>query len=90
MIDVKEAIVKALDFMKSVYSDSILNGLLLEETELSEDSKKWYITFSYLLEKDPDDFFDALNGGKRFVRTYKIITIDSDSGTVYSMKIRPT
>lgn len=99
MIEVKEAVRIARDYLEEMYQNDA-KDVLLEETVLSEDGKHWFITLSY--DATPMSILEALRksmpptewGGyeeyraRRGLRQYKIIKIDSDSGQVQSMKIR--
>jgi hypothetical protein len=78
MIDVKTASRIAFDYLSDLYKGKVLKELELEEVELSDDEKYWFITVSYRLNDMP------LPLGKK----YKILKIRSDTGTVVSMKIR--
>jgi len=76
MIDVKQAAEKAREYFVELNKDRQLYFLSLEEVELSEDEKYWFITLSY------SD--DPISSSSR----YKIFKIDANSGRVISMKIR--
>ena len=61
------------------YAQSLIAGLqdpLVEETELSEDEKFWFITISFV----------TLPGFGP--KEYKVLKVDSTTGAVLSMKIR--
>jgi hypothetical protein len=75
MMDVKDAVKVAENYMDSLYSDSV-RGLLLEEVELSDDEQFWCVTLSW----DVD-----ILGTQR---TYKVFKIRANDGTVVSMKMR--
>jgi hypothetical protein len=75
MMDVKQAVKIAQDYMDGLYRNSV-RGLLLEEVELSDDEQFWYVTLSW----DVD-----ILGTER---TYKIFKIKADDGRVISMKMR--
>lgn len=84
MISVKEATQKAVDYMRGFFPDSEL--IRLEEVEITEDKKFWFITLSLLEEEsnsDPAFIFSA-----KKTKRYKIFKIDSEHGEVLSMKIR--
>jgi hypothetical protein len=90
MIDVKQAVNTATQFMQNLYSDP-LPGLMLEEVELSDDERYWYITLGYSQTKTPS--YGTLSNLKAFVdpevtRVYKLIKVDAATGQPLSMKIR--
>jgi len=76
MIDVKEAVNIARDYLEMIYSTTSLRSLLVEEVELSENGNYWYVTFGWDLD---------MMGTQR---TYKIFKISASDGEVLSMKIR--
>lgn len=74
MLDVKQAVEKASDYLVNAYWKETIVNAQLEEVELSEDQRYWLITLSF-----------SLMPGKR---QYKIFKIDVETGEVLSMKIR--
>lgn len=82
MIDIKQAAQAASNFIIGLYSDQTISDVRLEEVELSDDEKYWFITLS----------FPAPNSsgllGLPTRRQYKILKVDRETGTVLSMKIR--
>ncbi len=89
MINVKEAIVKAMEYFDLIYDDKEYSNLQLEEVELSDDSKYWLITLGYHvpLPAKSSAVARAL-GSAIYNREYKILKVRSDTGDVISMKIR--
>jgi hypothetical protein len=93
MIDVKQAVKAAYDYMKEVYPEQ-LHELRLEEVERSEDERYWLITMGYTEEKPqarPRNIGQALDQFGRIPqiqRAYKALKIDAETGDVESMKIR--
>jgi hypothetical protein len=85
MIDVKEAVQKAILFVHDVVPDSRANSAFLEEVELSEDGAKWLVTVSVPSPKS-SSLGSIMSGGSD--RDYKLIRIDSTTGVVESLKIR--
>ncbi len=83
MIDVKQAAQLASNFIVGLYSDETISDVLLEEVELSEDSKYWLITLSF---PAPASSVNAILGIRG--RRYKIFKVDTETGEVLSMKIR--
>jgi len=88
LIDVKQATKIALEYFETIPGyESYAESSRIEEVELDENERYWYITLGYPVpvEKSP---FDLITVGSKSVIHYKIIKIDSNSGKVYSMKMR--
>jgi len=87
MIDVKEAVKIAMDFVKDVFPEEKFDRITLEEVELSEDSPYWYVTIGLgkVVAEDP---FAAFTGRSKLSVNYKILKIHRDTGKVVSMKMR--
>ena len=87
MIDVKDAFESAKKYFKDMYGESI-QGVALEEVELSDDESYWYITIGYMDSSQlvgPTGYqFSPFGPG----RAYKIFKIDANNGKVMSMKVR--
>lgn len=81
MIDAKRAAEAAREYMVSLYPSTPFGNLQVEEIELSDDKKFWYITLSYLTPGGPSFVFPQ-------PKDYKIFKINTDNGEVLSMKIR--
>ena len=75
MIDVKEAVNNAVNFLKHLPAATVVDERL-EEVELTEDESYWLITLSYR-----DSHLTT-------ERSYKKFKIDAQTGQVQSMKIR--
>jgi len=93
MIDVKEAVRIASDYLVQLYDASQLHDVLLEEVALSEDEEYWYVTIGFTRNIPSTDPMKAmtetiLNQKKYTSREYKVFQIDSATGQVRSMKIR--
>ena len=83
MITVQIAIRNALSFLDDVYGPDGVTGVRLEEVELSEDSRHWYVTIS--IEVRPPSTFEAAAGLKN--RDFKIFKVQAEDGKVESMRI---
>lgn len=96
MIDVRKAVIAAQDYFNSVQDLMSQNGpldiqdLRLEEIELSEDKKFWFVTIGYNLPKWAmrNPLLQEVVKTKEWERNYKIFKINADTGNVESMKIR--
>lgn len=84
MINVKEAVARATQYMGEVFHD--LHDLQLEEVELSDDDAQWYITLSYLRPEPLESPLAPL--GRKYERVYKQIVVDAQTGECQSIKIR--
>lgn len=87
MIDVKEAFESATKYFKDMYGESV-QGVAIEEIELSDDEKYWYITIGYIDRSQPLGAPGLLYDPFGTKRAYKIFEIDANNGIVKSMKIR--
>ncbi|NUO08392.1 MAG: hypothetical protein HUU08_06870 [Candidatus Brocadia sp.] len=83
MIDVKQASKLAIEYFASLYENKYHN-LNLEEVEISEDGKYWYITLGY----DIDRPFSAALPLTKTGREFKRFKIDIGTGKVLSMQVR--
>ncbi len=96
MVDVKQAATVATSYFMELMggTDKIID-ILLEEIELTEDERFWLITLSALV-PTPKEAIDATSMGviaaimqvPKWRRIYRIFKINTDTGTVKSMKMR--
>jgi hypothetical protein len=85
-MDVKQAVGIAVKFVKEVYDEKDIPGLLLEEVILSSEDDTWYVTLGFD-RPERTSAIDAL-AGRRPQRAYKIIAVNAKTGDIQSMKIR--
>ena len=83
MVDVKQAIREVIAYFAELYPQ--MGNVHLEEVELSEDERFWYITIGYTPPNEKVTGLYELFGSKR---EYKIFKVNSETGKVISMKIR--
>jgi hypothetical protein len=91
MVDVKEAVGKAMDYLKDMYQIGQFKDVLLEEVDLSEDNKFWNVTigFTRLQESTSGGPMATLIGqSAEFKREFKVFQIDAESGALRSMRSR--
>ena len=98
MIDVKEAVKIATEYLKRLYEPAQLHDILLEEVELSDDEKYWYVTLGFSRPVASTNPLQALTetflktqsilNQTEYQREYKVFQIDTATGQVRSMKIR--
>lgn len=89
MIELNTAARSAKEYFRSLYRSTLIN-VRIEEVELSEDEKYWFITLGYDIpgtSKTPK-FQEALGAPSKLDREYKIFKIEAGTGRVISMKIR--
>lgn len=85
MLDVKQAVKVATEYIQSLFSPDQIPELRLEEVELSEDGKFWLVTLSFA-PKQNSPYLSLGEAAK--TREYKIFQVSAESGQVQSMKIR--
>jgi len=81
-MDVKKAGEKALDYLKAFFPNA--QSITVEEVEISDDDRYWYITLGYDL---PQGSAGLMSIGFLH-RNYKVFKIDDQTGDVRSMKVR--
>ena len=93
MIEVAEAIDKAIELFQLVHKDLVAAGeiveLLVEEAEFSTDQNSWTITLGYSRqgEVSTSTIGEALGQiNPKLTRRFKTFRIDAESGRVQSMK----
>jgi hypothetical protein len=92
MIDVKQAVSAASEYLSQLYPSAKLHDVFLEEVALSDDERHWYVTIGFARPIPSPNAtlaaMDAAMGRQNYERVYKLFEIDSDTGQVRSMKIR--
>jgi len=86
-IGLPEAVETAREYMLKAYGRN-LEGLQLEETEISDDDSHWLITLGFLRDAPNTSGVFAVTPYRSIERVYKVVTIDARTGDVKSMKIR--
>ncbi len=94
MIDVKEAVKQASQYVRDVFP--AVEDLQLEEVEIANGDGNWNVTLSYLRVVQLDSFspFSAAKivgevlGSGKYERVYKVVAVDANSGECQSIKIR--
>ena len=99
MIGIKEAVSAAVSFVKEAYEGEKLSNLGLEEIELSDDEKFWFVTLGFSRPWDFPKKSQSLNPytapltgllqkpDERPDREYKVFKVDVETGHVRSMKM---
>lgn len=91
MLNVKEATQAAEKWVRDLFPKSELRHLRLEEVELSENERSWYITLGWAeaAVREPLSVSAVLDREVRVLpRVYKTLVVDAETGVVKSMKIR--
>ena len=97
ILQVQDAARIAFDYLQQLYNSDEVTPLMLEEVELSDDEKYWFITFSLSrkLPPPPQSKLSKLTEQATSLLTtpkvetiYKVIKVDAKTGDVLSMKIR--
>ncbi|MGQ9615021.1 MAG: hypothetical protein ACUVWJ_01320 [Spirochaetota bacterium] len=89
MLDAKEAVKKALEYLNDMFDVSQLRDVVPEEVELSDDDRYWSVKigFSRRQVSTAEGPMASLVGQSEiYRRESKIFTIDASSGVVRSMK----
>ena len=87
MIDVKQAVSRAVTEANNLYAGQRLQDIQLEEVEITEDGKFWLITLGFYIVAEgtlPEQYITAL--GRK--REYKVFKIERETGNLISMKMR--
>ena len=89
MIDIKQAVKSATEYLISLYDSVELNDLMLEEVELSEDDQYWLVTLGFTTRISVSvEPVLKIAGHKEAMRQFKVIKINTITGEPLSMKIR--
>ncbi len=94
MIEVKQAVETAANYLADLFADEDISDIRLEEVELSEDSQTWHVTLSFLRRRKAtgQPLVDALRvgsvGGAQMDRDFKVLALRATDGQVTSLKIR--
>jgi hypothetical protein len=84
MLDVKQVVRIAFEFVNELLKEETIRGLRLEEVERLVDGRRWNITVSFIRPgTGPIAAITALQQGPR---DFKTLSIDGESGEVESMK----
>ncbi|GIW25354.1 hypothetical protein [Meiothermus sp.] len=85
MLEVKEAVRIATEYIQTLFSERQIPELRLEEVELTPDNQFWEVTLSFVV-REPTAYLSL--GDAARTREYKIFRINAETGQVQSMKIR--
>ena len=85
MIEVKNAVKMAFEVFNELYDSKRFEDILLEEVELSDDKTSWLVTLGFYRRTPSINIIESI-GSKKYIRMYKTIQIDADTGKLISMK----
>jgi hypothetical protein len=87
IITAREAAQAAFDYLNKLLTPGTVEKPVLEEVELTDDEQHWLITIGYV-QREGDPLVPAFVNPP--VPKLKLFKVDSRSGRVVSMKIRPS
>lgn len=85
MVDIRQAVQTALQFMSDIYEGKDLEKLGVEEVEHDAESDHWLVTVGIGGDAEPASTMSVVDG-TGVERHYKVIRIDATDGSVISMK----
>jgi hypothetical protein len=89
MLDVKQVVESAAQFVKDMYLSEGIADLRLEEVERLNEKNQWAVTLSFARpSKHPLAQAHQVLAGNPMLRDYKTLTVDGVTGAIESMKIR--
>jgi hypothetical protein len=91
MVDVKQAVAKAMDYLKDMYQIDQFKDVMLEEVDLSEDNKYWNVTIGFTRRQESTSggpMATLIGQSTEFKREYRVFQIDAESGDLRSMRSR--
>jgi hypothetical protein len=91
MVDVKQAVARAMDYLKDMYQIDKFKDVLLEEVDLSEDNKFWNVTIGFTRGQETTSggpMAVLIGQSSEFKREYKVFQIDAKTGDLRSMRSR--
>ncbi len=95
MVDAKEAVKIATEYIRSMFTPTEIPELRLEEVDLtsadipegaeapSPNPQFWEVTFSYIV-REPTVYLSLGDASK--IKDHKVLKIDTDTGKLISMK----
>jgi hypothetical protein len=91
MVDVKQAVSKAMGYLEDMYKVDRFKDVLVEEVDLSEDNRYWNVTIGFTRGQETTSggpMATLIGESSEFKREYKVFQIDADNGDLRSMKSR--
>ena len=91
MVNVKDAVAKAMDYLKDMYQLEQFKDVLLEEVDISEDNKYWNVTIGFTRRQESTSggpMATLIGQSTEYKREFKVFQIDAESGDLRSMRSR--
>ena len=91
MVDVKQAVARAMGYLEDMYRIEQFKDVLLEEVDLSEDNKYWNVTIGFTRRQETTSggpMATLIGQSSEFKREFKVFQIDSKNGDLRSMRSR--
>jgi hypothetical protein len=91
MIDAKQAVKMAMEYLKDMYNTKEFKDIMLEEVELSEDNQYWNVTIGFTRRQvttAEGPMASLVGPTEAFKREFRVFKIDAKNGIVRSMKIK--
>ncbi|HUY92679.1 MAG TPA: hypothetical protein VMV10_28320 [Pirellulales bacterium] len=86
MLEVKQVVQAAAQFVQDMYQGEGIVDLRLEEVERLHDKNQWAVTLSFA--RPPKHPLAQALAGSSMQRDYKILIVDASTGAIESMRIR--
>ena len=87
-MDVKDAVRKAKQHIQELFDEEGITHIGLEEVSFEEDENNWVVTIGFSRPWDYAPNALSLLSHREPTRSYKLVTIDDESGEVVSVKHR--
>ena len=87
-MDVKEAVKRAKEYLTDLYQGEEITNVGLEEVVFEDRSNSWKITIGFSRPWDHKNALVATLADSRSLRSYKVLSINDDSGKVESLMDR--
>ncbi len=91
MIDVKDAVQRAMQYLEEMYDTRSFRDVLLEEVDRSEDDRFWNVTIGFTRPQEPTSagpMAILVGQQEEFRREYRVFQIDAEKGALHSMRSR--
>lgn len=88
-MDVRDAVIKAKDWVRDILADENVSNIGLEEIERDEAEKVWHVTIGFSRSwNGPRNALSTLADAFPSKRAYRVITVSEPDGEIISMKLR--
>ncbi len=87
-MDVKEAVKTAKEYLTDLYREEEITNVGLEEVVFEDGSNSWKITIGFSRPWDHKNALVATLADGRSSRSYKVLSVNDDSGKVESLTDR--